>query len=58
MKDESEGKIMTEIVALRPKTYSYLMDDSGTHVTKKKAKGTRKCVIKKYLNLMIIKTAY
>ena len=58
MKDESEGKIMTEIVALRPKTYSYLMDDSGTHVIKKKAKGTRKCVIKKYLNLMIIKTAY
>ena len=25
-KDESGGKIMTEVVALRPKTYSYLMD--------------------------------
>ena len=49
---------MTEFVALTPKTYSYLMDDSGTHVTKKKAKGTEKCVIKKYLNLMITKTAY
>ena len=27
MKDELRGKIMTEIVAFRPKTYSYLMDD-------------------------------
>ena len=39
-------KIMTEFAALRPKTYSYLMDDSGTNVTKKKAKGTKKCVLK------------
>ena len=51
---------MTEFVAFRPKTYSYLMDDSGTHVTKKKAKGTRKCVIKKELkfNDYKTKTAY
>ena len=27
MKDELGGKSMTEIAALRPKTYSYLMDD-------------------------------
>ena len=45
-KDELGGKIMTEFVALRPKTYSYLMDDGGTD---KKAKGTKKCVIKRRL---------
>ena len=60
MKDELGGKIMTEFVAFRLKTYSYLMDDSSTHVTKKKAKGTRKCVIKKELkfNDYKTKTAY
>ena len=45
---------MTEFVALRPKTYSYLMDDGNSD---KKAKGTKKCVIKQYLSLMIIKNA-
>ena len=44
MKDELGGKIMTEFVALRPKTYYYLMDDGNT--TTKKAKRTKKCVIK------------
>ena len=34
---------MTEIVALRPKSYAYLMDDGSDH---KKSKGTKKCVIK------------
>ena len=33
------GKMMTEFAALRPKTYSYLMDDDGSD---KKAKGTKK----------------
>ena len=49
MKDELGGKIMTEFVALRPKTYSYLIDDNGIQVIKKKAKGTKKCVIKRRL---------
>ena len=38
MKDELGGKIMTEFVALRPKTYSYLIDDCKED---KKAKGTK-----------------
>ena len=46
MKDEIGGKIMTEFVALRPKTYSYLRDDCKED---KKAKGTKKCVIKRTL---------
>ena len=44
MKDDLGGKIMTEFVALRPKTYSYLTDDCKED---KKAKGTKKCVIKR-----------
>ena len=43
MKDELKGKIMTEFVALRPKTYSYLTEDCEEN---KKAKGTKKCVTK------------
>ena len=46
MKDEVGGKIMTEFVALRLKTYSYLMDDGESD---KKAKGTKKCDIKRKL---------
>ena len=37
---------MKEFVALRAKTYSYVMDDDSEH---KKAKGTRKCIIKRRL---------
>ena len=44
--DEWGGKIITEVVALRPKTYAYLMDDGSHH---KKATGTKKCVIKQKL---------
>ena len=40
MKDELGGKIMTEFAALRPKIYSYLMNDGNSD---KKAKGTKKC---------------
>ena len=37
---------MTKFVALRPKTCSYLMNDGNND---KKAKGTKKCVIKRIL---------
>ena len=46
MKDELGGKITTEFVTLRPKTYSYLTDDGKED---KKAKGTKKCVIKRMI---------
>ena len=45
-KDELGGEIITEFVTLRPKTYSYLTDDSNED---KKAKGTKKCIIKKMI---------
>ena len=46
MKDELGGKIMIKLVALRIKTYSYLMDNDSEA---KKEKGTKKCVIKRML---------
>ena len=42
--DELGGKIITEFVALRPKTYSYLTNDCKED---RKAKGIKKCVIKR-----------
>ena len=61
-KDELGGKIITEVVALRAKTCAYLTDDNSEH---KKAKGTKKCVIKQkimfenYKNFLFNnKTAY
>ena len=46
LKDELGGKIITEFVTLRPKTYSYLTDYGKED---KKAKGTKKCVIKRMI---------
>ena len=46
MKDKLGGKIVTEFVTLRPKTYSYLTDDCKED---KKAKGTKKCVVKRMI---------
>ena len=46
MKDELGGRIITEFVAWRPKTYSYLTDGCKED---KKAKGTKKCVIKRMI---------
>ena len=44
MKDKLGGKIITEFVTLRPKTYSFLNDDGKED---KKAKGTKKMCNKK-----------
>ena len=46
MKDELGGQIMKKFVGLRAKTYSYLKDNNDKD---KKAKGTKKCVIKRKL---------
>ena len=46
MKDELGGRVITELVALRPETYSYLTDDCKED---KKAKRTKKCVIKRMI---------
>ena len=46
MKDELGGRIIKKSVTLRPKTYSYLTDDGEED---KKAKGTKKCVIKRMI---------
>ena len=45
-KDELDGEIMTEFVALRAKTYAYIKKDGSE---RKKAKGTKKCIIKRRL---------
>ena len=45
-KFELGGKIMIEFVGLRAKTWAYLMDGGSEH---KKARGTKKCVIKRGL---------
>ena len=44
VKDGLGGRIMTKFVGLRAKTYSYLIDDGSED---KKAKGTKKCTIKR-----------
>ena len=44
MKDKFGGKIMTKFVGLRAKTYKYSIDDGNES---KKAKGTKKCVMKR-----------
>ena len=46
MKNELGGKLMTKFVGLRAKTYIYLIDDGSKD---KKAKSTKKCVMKRTL---------
>ena len=55
MKDELGGEIITEFIALRPKTRSYLTDNDKID---KKAKRTKKCVIKKMIKFDDYKNAY
>ena len=54
LKDELGGKIMTEFVGLKPKCYATLLDDDKGD---EKAKGTKKCVIKNVLGLIIFMCA-
>ena len=55
MKDELGGRVITEFVALKRKTYSYLTDDCKED---KKAKGTKKCVIKRMIKFDDYKIVY
>ena len=55
MKDELGGGIITELVALKPKTYSYTTDE---FIELKKAKDSQKCVVRRCLSLKIIKSVY
>ena len=46
IKDNLGGKLLTEFIGLRAKTFSYLTDDNSEE---KKVKGTKKCAIKRKL---------
>ena len=55
-KDELNGKIMLEFSALMAKTYAFTWIKSVSCVSeKKKAKGTKKCVVKTKLNFDLYK---
>ena len=49
MKDECCGAVMTEFVALKPKLYSFLTEEDEKIREKQKAKGVKKCIIRKSL---------
>ena len=53
MKDQLGGKIMTNFVGLKAKTYSYLIHEGSED---KKAKGIKKCVIKTKLKFQNYKS--
>ena len=54
MKDELDGKIMTEFVALRSKMYAYRKINK--EVEEKHCKGTKKCVVSEGLTFDHYKT--
>ena len=56
-KYELGGKIMTDLCAIRAKTYAFAVDDGRKIEEKKKAKGTKKCVIKNDLMLQDYKNS-
>ena len=56
-KDELGRKIMIEFCAIRAKTYAFAVDDSKKIEEKKKAKGTKKCVLKNDLILQDYKNS-
>ena len=55
MNNKLREKIMTKFVRLKPKTYSYLIDDG---IENKNAKGTKKCVIKRKLKFQNYKKLF
>ena len=56
-KDELGGNILSKFVGLRAKTYSCCKINEDKVHEVKKAKGTKKCVIKKHLNFDMYKQA-
>ena len=55
--DELGGKVLTEFVSLRAKTYAYIQLNEDKLEKHKRAKGTKKCVIKKHFNFDLYKKA-
>ena len=55
MKHSVDGKIMADVAARRPKTYSCLIDDDSED---KKSKGPRKCITKQRLKFEDYKNIY
>ena len=57
-KDELNGMIMTEFIALRAKTYAFVQINEENELEEhKKANGTKKCIIKKHLDFELYKRA-
>ena len=55
--DELGGKVLPQFVALRAKTYAYIQVNEDKLEKHKRAKGTKKCAIKKHLNFDLYKKA-